>query len=97
MWSFFYARGSQIDQVIAELEVIGVHAGHTQAHFMRAIIEGINYALYRVAASVQESIGAIQNIYASGRFSCNNSLLAPSCIAIYYFDNGKFIHDSNSK
>jgi gluconokinase len=47
---------------------IGIHAGHTQAHFMRAIIEGINYALYQVAASVQETVGAIQNIYGSGGF-----------------------------
>lgn len=47
---------------------VGVHAGHTQAHFMRAIIEGINYALYQVASSVQEAIGAIQHIYASGGF-----------------------------
>jgi gluconokinase len=47
---------------------VGIHAGHTQAHFMRAIIEGINYALYQVAASVQETIGAIQNIYGSGGF-----------------------------
>lgn len=47
---------------------VGVHAGHTQAHFMRAIIEGINYALYQVAASVQETIGTIQNIYGSGGF-----------------------------
>ena len=47
---------------------IGVHASHTQSHFMRAIVEGINYALYQVAQSVQETIGAIQNIYASGGF-----------------------------
>lgn len=47
---------------------IGVHAGHTQVHFMRAIIEGINYALYQVAASVQETVGAIKNIYGSGGF-----------------------------
>lgn len=47
---------------------LGVHAGHTQAHFMRAIIEGINYALYQVAASVQETVGTIQHIYASGGF-----------------------------
>ncbi|THU40013.1 gluconate kinase [Niastella caeni] len=46
----------------------GVHAGHTQAHFMRAIIEGINYALYQVAASVQEAVGQWQHIYASGGF-----------------------------
>jgi gluconokinase len=47
---------------------IGIHAGHTQPHFMRAIIEGINYALYQVAASVQETVGGIQHIYASGGF-----------------------------
>jgi gluconokinase len=47
---------------------LGIHAGHTQAHFMRAIIEGINYALYQVAASVQETVGSIQQIYASGGF-----------------------------
>ncbi len=47
---------------------IGVHAGHTPAHFMRAIIEGINYSLYQVATSVQETVGTIQHIYASGGF-----------------------------
>lgn len=47
---------------------VGVHSGHTQAHFMRAIVEGINYALYQVAVSVQETVGAIQHIYASGGF-----------------------------
>ena len=46
----------------------GVHAGHTQAHFMRAIIEGINYAICQVATSVEETVGAIQQIYASGGF-----------------------------
>jgi len=51
----------------------GIHAGHTQAHFMRAIIEGINYALFQVAESVQESVGAVQHIYASGGF-INSSL-----------------------
>jgi gluconokinase len=35
---------------------------------MRAIIEGINYALYEVASSVQETVGPIQRIYASGGF-----------------------------
>jgi gluconokinase len=51
---------------------LGIHAGHTQAHFMRAIIEGINYALYQVAASVQETVGPIQHIYASGGFIKSN-------------------------
>src|SRR5204863_5851470 len=39
-----------------------------QLHFMRAIIEGINYALWQVAESVQETIGAMQHIFASGGF-----------------------------
>jgi gluconokinase len=47
---------------------LGVHSGHTQAHFMRAIIEGINYALYQVAASVTETVQPAQHIYASGGF-----------------------------
>ena len=47
---------------------LGVHAGHTQAHFMRAIVEGINFAIAQVAASVQETIGPMQRVYASGGF-----------------------------
>lgn len=47
---------------------IGVHSGHDQSHFMRAIVEGINYALYQVAMSVQETVGPIQNMVASGGF-----------------------------
>jgi gluconokinase len=47
---------------------MGVHSGHTQAHFMRAIIEGINYSLYEVAAAVTETVQPLQHIYASGGF-----------------------------
>lgn len=47
---------------------LGIHAAHTQAHFMRAIIEGINYAIAQVAQSVEESVGAMQQIFASGGF-----------------------------
>jgi gluconokinase len=46
----------------------GMHAGHKQAHCMRAIVEGINYALYQVASSVQQTVGDIKGIYASGGF-----------------------------
>jgi gluconokinase len=53
---------------VAKGVFFGIHAGHTQAHFMRAVIEGINYALFQVAESVQETIGPIQHIYASGGF-----------------------------
>lgn len=46
----------------------GVHSKHTQAHFMRAIIEGINYTLYQIAKSVEETVGESKQIYASGGF-----------------------------
>jgi gluconokinase len=46
----------------------GIHSGHTRAHFMRAIIEGICFALYQVAGSLEEVIAPIKNIYASGGF-----------------------------
>jgi gluconokinase len=58
---------------VAKGVFMGVHAGHTQAHFMRAIAEGINYALYQVAESVQETVGAALRIFASGGF-INSSL-----------------------
>lgn len=47
----------------------GIQAAHTQSHFMRAIVEGINYALYQVAQSIEETIGPVQQIYASGGFT----------------------------
>jgi gluconokinase len=47
----------------------GIHTRHTQAHFMRAVVEGINYALYEVAQSVQETIGPVKRLYASGGFT----------------------------
>jgi gluconokinase len=46
----------------------GVSAQHTQAHFMRAIVEGINYTLYQIAKSVEETVGDSKQIYASGGF-----------------------------
>jgi len=46
----------------------GVHSSHGQSHFMRALVEGICFALYQVAQSLEESIAPIKNIYASGGF-----------------------------
>jgi gluconokinase len=48
---------------------VGIHTQHTQAHFMRAVVEGINYALYEVAQSVEETVGPINRLYASGGFT----------------------------
>lgn len=47
---------------------LGIDARHTQAHFQRAVIEGINYALFQVAQAVEQTVGKSSHIYVSGGF-----------------------------
>jgi len=47
----------------------GIKASHGQAHFMRAVLEGISFSLRQVGASLEETIGPIKHIYASGGFT----------------------------
>jgi gluconokinase len=47
----------------------GIKASHGQPHFMRAVLEGISFSLRQVGASLEETIGPIQHIYASGGFT----------------------------
>jgi gluconokinase len=53
----------------------GVRSVHEQRHFMRAILEGISYSLYQVGVSVEETLGPIQHIYASGGFTRSKTWL----------------------
>ena len=46
----------------------GVSAAHTSAHFMRALMEGISFALFEILNSIEETIQPAKNIYASGGF-----------------------------
>lgn len=46
----------------------GITVRHTQDHFTRSVIEGISYALYQVAGSLQQASGKINMINASGGF-----------------------------
>ena len=46
----------------------GIHSKHKQAHFMRSIVEGISFALLQVTKSLEETVGEVTNIYASGGF-----------------------------
>ncbi len=66
-----YVQGERAPVWDAEAKGVffGIHARHTQAHFMRAIVEGINFALYQVTQSLEETIGPVTNIYASGGFT----------------------------
>jgi gluconokinase len=46
----------------------GIRSEHEHRHFMRAVIEGISFSLYQVGVSLEETIGPIRHIYASGGF-----------------------------
>jgi len=47
----------------------GIRSIHEQRHFMRSVLEGISFSLYQIGASLEETIGPIQHIYASGGFT----------------------------
>jgi len=53
----------------------GVRSIHDQRHFMRAVIEGVTYSLRQIGASLEETIGPIQQIHASGGFTRSRSWL----------------------
>ena len=46
----------------------GLRAVHHQQHMMRAIMEGISFALYDVMRAVEETYGTIETLYATGGF-----------------------------
>lgn len=47
----------------------GVRSIHDQRHFLRAVLEGVSFSLRQIGASLEETIGPIQHIYASGGFT----------------------------
>jgi gluconokinase len=47
----------------------GVRSIHDHRHFTRACLEGISYSLCQIGASLEETVGPIQHIYASGGFT----------------------------
>lgn len=46
----------------------GVNITHKREHFIRAVMEGILYGLYNVAQALEETVGDIDTIYATGGF-----------------------------
>lgn len=69
----------------------GIHSKHAQAHFMRAIVEGISFALYQVTKSLEETIGPVTNIFASGGF-----IHSKEWLQILADISGKEIHVTNA-
>ena len=46
----------------------GIRNFHTQAHFTRAVVEGISFALYSIAAAMESSGLLIEQVHVSGGF-----------------------------
>ncbi len=46
----------------------GIDSSHTQAHFTRAVMEGILFALYNICKTLEESSLTINDIHVSGGF-----------------------------
>ena len=65
-----YLQGERAPLWDAEAKGVffGIRSVHTQRHFMRAVLEGISFSLFQVGASLEETIGPIACIYASGGF-----------------------------
>ena len=47
----------------------GVNITHTREHFLRAVLEGVIYAVYSVGKALQQTTGEINVIYANGGFA----------------------------
>ncbi|GAF14071.1 gluconokinase [Bacillus sp. JCM 19045] len=48
---------------------IGISATHQRAHFSRAVLEGILFSIQSVLAALEETIGPVKAIHASGGFA----------------------------
>jgi gluconokinase len=65
-----YVRGERapVWDASARGAFIGLDHRHTEAHMLRAVIEGINYAVYDITKAVTETVGGPKNIFVSGGF-----------------------------
>jgi len=66
-----YLRGERAPVWDADAKGVffGVRSVHEQRHFIRSILEAVCYSLYQVGASLEETLGPIEHIYASGGFT----------------------------
>ncbi|HEY4291029.1 MAG TPA: gluconokinase [Puia sp.] len=66
-----YLRGERAPVWDADAKGVyfGLRSIHEQRHFTRAMLEGISYSLCQIGASLEETLGPIKHIYASGGFT----------------------------
>jgi gluconokinase len=65
---YIYGERAPVWDAEARGVFYGVSAAHNVAHFMRAAMEGVSFALLDILLSVEEFTGPVSNIYASGGF-----------------------------
>ncbi|WP_034752054.1 gluconokinase [Chryseobacterium daeguense] len=53
----------------------GIQLQHTRAHFARAMMEGMLFAIYSVGIALEENTGPIHKIYASGGLARSQNLV----------------------
>lgn len=65
---YIYGERAPIYDPDASGIFLGMHQQHRQEHVMRALLEGIVFALYDIATLIEKSSGAYEHIVASGGF-----------------------------
>jgi gluconokinase len=65
---YIYGERAPVWDAEARGIFFGISSAHTIEHFMRAVMEGISFALYQILSTMEETIGPVKNIYASGGF-----------------------------
>jgi gluconokinase len=65
---YIYGERAPVWDAEARGVFYGVSAVHNIAHFMRAAMEGVSFALLDILESLEEFTGPVRNIYASGGF-----------------------------
>ncbi len=65
---YLFGERAPIWDADARAVFFGINPRHTEKFFLRSVIEGISFALYQIGISLEETIGSIKTIYASGGF-----------------------------
>lgn len=66
---YVYGERAPVWDASANASFTGIHAGHTKAHFLRAILEGVALSLYRITQVIEAGGEKIERVYASGGFT----------------------------
>lgn len=66
---YVYGERAPIWDASANASFTGIHAGHTKAHFLRAILEAVASSLHQITQAIEAGGEKIERVYASGGFT----------------------------